>query len=84
MLAIIGEAFDDSDEICGAVVSVRKGNDRIAIWTKSTRQDSTLRIGKKLRQVLHLPNGVAIGFQSHHASANKSSSYPNDMYSLKD
>jgi translation initiation factor 4E len=84
LLALIGEAFDDSDEICGAVVSVRKGSDRISVWTKSTSKDSTIRIGKKLRQVLHLPNGAGMGFQSHHASANKSSSYPNDMYSLKD
>lgn len=83
-MAIIGEGFDDSDEICGAVVSVRKGADRISLWTRSTAQEPTVRIGKKLRQVLNLPNGAGIGFQSHYDSANKSSSHPNDMYSLKD
>jgi hypothetical protein len=45
LLGAIGEAFEDADEICGFVVSVRKGQDRISIWTKSTKKEPCMRIG---------------------------------------
>jgi translation initiation factor 4E len=34
ILACIGETFTDENEICGVVVSLRKGQDRISLWTK--------------------------------------------------
>ena len=39
ILACIGENFSDSDQICGAVVSVRKGADRIQLWTRDAHDD---------------------------------------------
>ncbi|CAG8658087.1 13004_t:CDS:2 [Funneliformis mosseae] len=36
MLACIGEEFDYADEVCGAVVSVRKIFYRISLWTRSS------------------------------------------------
>ncbi|ERN15009.1 hypothetical protein AMTR_s00032p00231660 [Amborella trichopoda] len=40
LLAMIGEQFDYGDEICGAVVSVRRGKqERIAIWTKNASNE---------------------------------------------
>ncbi|KAJ3198870.1 hypothetical protein HDU67_003247, partial [Dinochytrium kinnereticum] len=36
ILACVGEAFDDSEEICGAVVSVRRMQDRLSLWVKTT------------------------------------------------
>ncbi|KAJ3111897.1 hypothetical protein HDU96_005176 [Phlyctochytrium bullatum] len=49
VLACVGEHFEDSDEICGAVVSVRRHADRISLWTKSTTSDNCNRIGYDLR-----------------------------------
>jgi translation initiation factor 4E len=40
LLAMIGEQFDNGDEICGAVVSVRAKNDRIALWTKNASNEA--------------------------------------------
>lgn len=37
---MIGEQFEESDEICGAVVSVRRGQDKIAIWTKTASNEA--------------------------------------------
>lgn len=39
MLAMIGEQFDESEEICGVVVSVRRAHDKIAIWTKTASNE---------------------------------------------
>lgn len=37
---MIGEQFDFGDEICGAVVSVRGKQERIAIWTKNAANEA--------------------------------------------
>lgn len=37
VLAVIGETLDASgDEVCGCVVSIRKSQDRIALWLRSS------------------------------------------------
>ena len=35
VLAVVGEQFDVGNEICGAVVSVRSGEDIISVWNKT-------------------------------------------------
>jgi hypothetical protein len=40
LLAMIGEQFEEGDEICGAVVSVRRAQDKIAIWTKTASNEA--------------------------------------------
>lgn len=40
LLAMIGEQFDCGDEICGAVVNVRPGQDKISIWTKNANNEA--------------------------------------------
>ncbi|RWV83009.1 hypothetical protein BHE74_00023049 [Ensete ventricosum] len=39
LLALIGEQFEYGDEICGAVVSVRMKQERIALWTKNAANE---------------------------------------------
>jgi len=65
VLACIGENFIREEEICGAVVSVRKNQDKISIWTRDTEEDATLDVGRRLKQVLELPDKVKIGYQTH-------------------
>jgi translation initiation factor 4E len=38
-LAVIGEQLAIEDEVCGAVVSVRKSFYRIALWTKTSKDE---------------------------------------------
>jgi Eukaryotic initiation factor 4E len=40
LLAMIGEQFEYGDEICGAVVSVRGKQERVAIWTKNASNEA--------------------------------------------
>ncbi|XP_057857674.1 eukaryotic translation initiation factor 4E-2 isoform X1 [Cryptomeria japonica] len=53
LLAMIGEQFDEGDEICGAVVNVRNKQDKIALWTKNAANESAqMSIGKQLKEFL--------------------------------
>lgn len=36
LLAIIGEQFDVGHELCGAVLSIRSGEDIISVWNKNS------------------------------------------------
>lgn len=39
-MAVIGEQFDEADEICGVVASVRQRQDKLALWTKTATNEA--------------------------------------------
>jgi len=52
VLAVIGEIVDD-EEICGAVLSRRRGGDRLAVWNKSKDDaDKILKLGAYIKQIV--------------------------------
>ncbi|KAI8816696.1 putative eukaryotic initiation factor 4E [Fimicolochytrium jonesii] len=76
MLACVGENFPDSDEICGAVVSIRKQQDRLALWTRNAlKEDETKAAGTIWKTVLQLPDSETIGYQAHSDALKKNSRY---------
>nr|XP_023697597.1 eukaryotic translation initiation factor 4E-1A-like [Paramormyrops kingsleyae] len=76
LLCLIGEAFDDySDEVCGAVVSVRTKGDKIAVWTSDyENKEAITHIGRVYKERLGVPQKMSIGYQSHADTATKSGS----------
>ena len=67
VLAIIGETLDaDGDEICGAVVSIRKNQDRIALWMKSNNEARCTLVGARWKKCLEM-NRTILKFQEHKA-----------------
>lgn len=40
-MALIGEQFDEADEICGVVASVRLRQDKLALWTRTASNEAT-------------------------------------------
>ncbi|CAN1841255.1 Eukaryotic translation initiation factor isoform 4E [Linum perenne] len=40
LMALIGEQFDESEEICGVVASVRQRQDKLALWTKTAANEA--------------------------------------------
>ncbi|PNX81093.1 eukaryotic translation initiation factor 4e-2-like protein, partial [Trifolium pratense] len=40
LMALIGEQFGDSEDICGVVVSVRQWQDKLSLWTKTAANES--------------------------------------------
>eukprot|EP00005_Dracoamoeba_jomungandri_P007364 CAMPEP_0174265756 /NCGR_PEP_ID=MMETSP0439-20130205/27783_1 /TAXON_ID=0 /ORGANISM="Stereomyxa ramosa, Strain Chinc5" /LENGTH=215 /DNA_ID=CAMNT_0015352375 /DNA_START=113 /DNA_END=760 /DNA_ORIENTATION=+ len=78
ILACIGEAFDWEDEICGVVVSIRKSQDRIGLWTRNASEEEITRgIGRQLKRTLELSENAAIGYQCHQDSMRRDSSFSN-------
>ena len=40
MMALIGEQFDDAEDICGVVASVRQRQDKLSLWTKTAANEA--------------------------------------------
>jgi len=79
VLAAIGCSFEDDEDVCGVVVSVRKAHDKIAIWTKTAdNAEVCKRIGQQFRESLGAPN-ISVGYQSHGDAKDNDSSYRNQM-----
>ncbi|KAJ3435166.1 eukaryotic translation initiation factor 4e-1 [Anaeramoeba flamelloides] len=65
ILSAIGENYDDDDEVCGAVVSIRNNGDRIALWTKTaSNKEMQMSIGKKWKEELNL-RGIRLSYLIH-------------------
>lgn len=69
LLACIGQVLEqDSDIVCGAVVNVRKAQDKLCLWTRDANdKEGILKTGEALRKVLELPDNFPLGYQAHYA-----------------
>lgn len=68
LLAMIGDQFAEaSEEVCGAVVSVRSGEDVFSIWTKNDG-GRNIKIRETIKRVLCLPPDTNLLWRSHDES----------------
>jgi len=68
LLALIGDQFFEAGEdVCGAVLSVRNGEDILSIWTK-TDGGRVLKIRELMKHILKLPANTRVEFRSHDSS----------------
>ncbi|XP_038700217.1 eukaryotic translation initiation factor-like isoform X2 [Tripterygium wilfordii] len=51
LMALIGEQFDEADDICGVVASVRQRQDKLSLWTKAAANEAAQ--GHKMIQVVN-------------------------------
>jgi translation initiation factor 4E len=65
VLAIIGETLDlNGNEVCGAVVSIRSKQDRIALWLKTNDKERCSAVGARWKKCLEM-NRTILKFQEH-------------------
>lgn len=65
LLALVGDQFAEaSEEVCGAVVSVRSGEDVFSIWTKNDG-GRNIKIRETIKRVLALPADTNLQWRSH-------------------
>jgi translation initiation factor 4E len=65
LLAIIGEQFEDSDEINGIVVQKKPGEYRFGIWTRACPDEEKIkRIGQQFKQFINYTNKVVFNLHS--------------------
>ncbi|KAG0500174.1 hypothetical protein HPP92_000246 [Vanilla planifolia] len=78
LLAMLGEQFDQGDEICGAVVNIRAKQEKISIWTKNGLNEvAQMSIGKQWKECLDYND--TIGFILHN-DAKKHDRYAKSRY----
>lgn len=82
LTSMIGETFENNSEICGAVVSVRKAVDRIAIWTKTAAKiEETNSIGREFKECCQAKANLT--YQVHADATNNNSSFNNQpLYTI--
>jgi len=68
VFAIIGDQFAEaSEEVCGAVLSVRNGEDILSIWTRNDG-GRVLRIREAMKRILAFPAETKVEWKSHDSS----------------
>lgn len=66
---MIGDQFDDADDICGVVVSRRESTNRLGLWVKhADDKDAVKRIGKQLKDINRIRSRIY--FYSHDDAKN--------------
>lgn len=80
VLALIGEFFDDADQISGVVISPRSKQNRIALWVVDAQnEDVCKRIGSVLKEGCNISG--TLSFQCH-LDAMKHGNYRNTKYQV--
>jgi len=65
VLAVIGETMDmDGDQVVGAVVSIRKSQDRIALWIRSSEKHTCRMIGLRWKKAVNI-HDMNLKYQIH-------------------
>ncbi|CAI6345259.1 unnamed protein product [Macrosiphum euphorbiae] len=84
ILSIIGEIYDQSSEINGAIVNVRTKGTKIAVWTNNASKDNgsnIMAIGRKIKEVLGAQNEKMV-YESHADTANKQGSFTKHAFMI--
>ena len=77
-MAIIGEQLDASNDICGAVMSIRYNEDILSIWNRNADDgEACYRLRDSMRKILDLPNFLTLEYKRHDASLSDNSSFRN-------
>lgn len=80
VLAVLGETIDKTgDEVNGAVVSIRKSQDRIALWLKDSKPpEHCIMIAERWKKALEIEK-IPVKFQAHKDAAKSGNSFRNEI-----
>lgn len=67
------------DQVNGAVVSIRKHQDRIALWLKSSEKQVCVEIGERWKKALTLEK-TTLKYQTHSDAAATGRSFRNEIH----
>lgn len=80
VLTMIGDQFDDADDICGVVVSKRGNTNRLGLWVKhADDREAVKRIGKQLKDINRIRSKITFYSHDDAKSYNKPNK-PSEMY----
>jgi len=76
LLGCIGETIDEEDQLCGAVINIRKGQEKLSIWTKDAEnRDACIKMGQNFKKVLELPAEFPCGYSVHLGKNSRNNKY---------
>lgn len=82
-MCLIGEAFDNYANVCGATVNIRPKGDRICLWTSDYQnEEAVIEIGRKFKAGLNLAERFKIHYSPHSESMNRGSSNLKYLYEV--
>ena len=64
---------DEQDLVCGCVVSVRKAQDRMALWMKDGGKEPVVAVGREIKDVLGADSNQLYRFELHGSSGKRGS-----------
>ncbi|XP_078440400.1 eukaryotic initiation factor 4E protein [Wolffia australiana] len=63
LMALIGEQFDETEDICGVVASVRQRQDKLALWTGNASNEALqMSIGRKWKEIIDYNDSITYSF----------------------
>lgn len=78
VLAMIGDQLDFGDTVCGAVLSIRFGEDILSVWNRNAADNqAVMALRDSIKRHLHLPLGYTMEYKPHDASLRDNSSFRN-------
>ncbi|GJJ69518.1 translation initiation factor 4E [Entomortierella parvispora] len=78
VMAVIGDQFDVGTEICGAVLSIRGGEDILSLWNQSAHEGRiNLKIRDTMKRVLNLPADTIMEYKTHNDALKDNTSFRN-------
>jgi translation initiation factor 4E len=78
VLAMIGDQLDFGDTVCGAVLSIRFGEDILSVWNRNAADNqAVMALRDSIKRHLHLPLGYMMEYKPHDASLRDNSSFRN-------
>jgi len=76
VLATIGDQFEESDSVCGCVLSVRMQEDILSVWHRDEKDTAAKnRIKETIRRCLNLPPSMAMEYKTNNDSLQDKSSF---------
>ena len=73
LLALIGEQFTDSEEMMGVVLSIRKGKNKLQVWTRTgNRREEQMRIGREWKDFVDYRGRIGYMLYAQHRTPHHS------------
>ncbi|KAG0457338.1 hypothetical protein HPP92_022190 [Vanilla planifolia] len=80
LMALISEQFEEIEEICGVVASVRQRHDKLSLWTKTASNEAVqMSIGRKWKEIIDTADKI---MYSYHDDSGRDKSSRGGRYSV--
>ncbi|KAL8167149.1 hypothetical protein V2J09_008648 [Rumex salicifolius] len=78
VLALVGDQLEYSDDVCGAVLSVRFSEDILSVWNRNASDhQAVMALRDSIKRCLKLPHSYVMEYKRHNDSLRDNSSYRN-------